>query len=340
MGMREGAELVATIEGTFILGVILAVACGAPDDEDVTITGTGMATDIPITGTGGGFDGGGADETAGGPGFPRDPLTFFIEETTRFAAFRGVVGCDNDDLNNVDAALGAAMRDHGWTGDYLTNDEGTAYDFMDPALVHGSPFGQEGTASDSRRVTVYASHGNVNLLQWGQPGATPAGAASRCRVRINRDMQLGSLVGDTSGAAIYATSCTAYTLNGRLVSTLGRGAEIGQHFGWHNSPYISDGLLASFFLQTGTSIIDGDDGPFPVHNREAFIGIGQSKPGLTENSPVVYTPGQTAPEVVSRHFNARMRLGIGLGEEIPEPQDPDIYNYAWVDNGTSKTCDP
>lgn len=317
-----------------IAAAVLA-GCGTAGEENVTLTGTDGLTNITLTGNDADDDG------SAPPDFPGNPFTFHIEETTQFTNVPGVIGCDNDDLNNVGEALWAAMQGDGWTGEYIQNAEGTPYDFMDPMAVEGTAFGQDGTTSDSRRVTVVASHGNVNLLQWGQPGATPAGAPPDCIIEdISMQMQLGALSGDVSGAAIYATSCTAYTLNESLIGTLGAGAQIGQHFGWHNSPYISGGLLAAFFEQTGTSIIDGSDGPFPVHNLEAFIGIGQSKPGLAENSPVVYTPGQTAPEVIDRHFNARMRLGIGLDEQIPEPQDPYTYNFGWVDNGTSPTCDP
>ena len=322
--------------------LLLGVACSDPEPENITVTagGTGETGDITITASGTGGDGLDSSGEGGQPEFPGDPLTFFIEETTQFAAVSGVEQCDNDDVNNVGDQLQQAMLDAGWTGEYLGNADGSAYHFNDPSPGVGSPFGEDGSFSDARRVTVYAGHGNVNLLQWGHPGPTPAGASGNCLLNINIDMRLGSLAGDVSGAAIYATSCTAYVPGNSLVLTLGAGAEIGQHFGWHNSPHISDGLLAAFFDQTGTSIVDGDSGPFPVHNREAFMGIGQSKPGLSENSPVMYTPGQSAPEVVDRHFNARMHSGIGLEDIIPEPQDPDIYNIAWVDNGTSETCNP
>lgn len=323
----------------WLAGLLLAAACTSPESEDITITATATG-DITITATTTADDGADSTGSGGDVEFPGDPLTFFIEETTQFGPSPIALGCNNDDVNNVGNQLQQAMLDAGWTGEYLNNAEGSAYHFVDPSVGVGSAFGQDGAFADSRRVTVYASHGNVNLLQWGSPGPTPMGAPPDCRIRINEGMKLGSLVGDISGAAIYATSCTAYVLDDKLIETLKAGAEIGQHFGWHNSPYISNGLLASFFDQTGTSIIDGNDGPFPVHNREAFIGIGQSKPGLSENSPVVYTPGQTAPEVVARHFGARMRLGIGLEDDIPEPQDPDIFNVAWVDNGTSETCNP
>jgi hypothetical protein len=197
-GYAGDAELVATMtmrNRAFILGAIACVACGAPEQENVTITGTEVTTNVTITGTGADGDGSGADETAEGgePGFAGDPFTFHIEETTQFMSVPGVDGCDNDDLNSVGGALWAAMLADGWTGEYLQNEEGTPYNFVDPMAVEGSLFGQEGTTSDSRRVTVIASHGNVNLLQWGQPGATPVGALADCRIRrIHREMQLGS----------------------------------------------------------------------------------------------------------------------------------------------------
>lgn len=324
----------------WLVSTLLAGACGGPEAEDITITATGGTNTGDVTITATATQGTGLDSSGDGgePEFPGDPLTFFIEESTVFSPSNDAPGCNNDNLNNLGTLLEQAMLDAGWTGQYLNNANGSAYHFIDPGV--GSPFGQDGPFSDARRVTVYAGHGNVDSLQWGSPGSSPEGAPGSCFVTPSVDMRLGSLSGDVSGAAIYATSCTGYVLGNSLPLTLGVGAEIGQHFAWHNSPALSNHLLASFFDQTGTSIIDGDNGPFPVHNREAFMGIGQSKPGFSENSPVMYTPGQSAPEVAERHYNARMLLGIGLETVIPEPQDPDVYNIAWVDNGTSDTCNP
>ena len=310
---------------------LVLVACPSDDgpiNETITGTGTGGAD------TGGGPGGPGtADETAdesGGGGFPGDPFTFYIEETTDFTN-SGLAACQNTDLNQVGDWLVVAFEDHGFTGTYTLNEDGTPYNFIDAMSPDGNPLGSPGlddATSDLQRVSIYAGHGNVNRLQWGNPG--PPGT-NLCGVSINDQTRLGTLGGDTSGFAMYVTSCTANTFNDNLLDTLGQ-SQVGQHVGWHNSPAVSDQMPGAFVNQTATSIIDGDVS-VPVTNRDAWLGLAQSKPGLGENSPVIYTPGATAEEVVDRHFNARLALGIGIEDEIPEPQDPDLFNLSWVDNG-------
>ena len=152
-------------------------------------------------------------------------------------------------------------------------------------------------------------------------------------------MGLGQGSGDRSGAAIYATSCTMSTKNNNLPGNIGAGAEVGQHFGWDNSPALNSHQLAFFFVDTGPADFDPGDTVDAINttNRESFIINGQERPGALyeENSPVVFTPGRTAGEVINRHWGAKMAEGIGLEDEILEPQDPDIYNFSWIDNGNA-----
>ena len=318
---------------------ILVATGGCPDNPDEPIDIT-----ITITATGGlgatglaesGLDG--VDETgADQPPFPGDPLTFHIEETIDFTNSQAM-GCQNTDVNQVGNWLVAAFEDHGFTGSYVLDENGTAYDFIDsssPLNLAGN--GLDGVASDAQRVSIYAGHGNANLLQWGHPGPTPPGAGATCATTINQQMRLGTLDGDTSGFAMYVTSCTANIFNDNLGSTLGQ-SQIGQHVGWHNSPVVSDFMPGAFVSQTATSIIDGQVS-VPVTNRDAWLGLGQSKPGFGENSPVIYTTGQTAAETIERHFAARLALGIGISEVIPEPQNRDVDNISWIDNGCSDAC--
>lgn len=271
----------------------------------------------------------------GGPGpFPGDPLTFYIEESIDFTN-SNVAGCQNTDLNQVGDWVQDAFEDHDFTGTYTLDAAGTAYNFIDPAAPFGAN-GLDGMFADTRRVSVYAGHGNVNVMQWGNPGPVPAGVVPICQIGINQQMRLGTLTGDVSGFGMYVTSCTANTLANNLRLTLGQ-SQIGQHVGWHNSPAVSDFTPGAFVNQTATSIVD-DDTVVPVTNRDAWMGIGQSQPGFAENSPVMYTTGATAAEVADRHFNARIALGIGIDEVIPEPQDPNVDTFSWVDNGCSNVC--
>ncbi len=318
-----------------IAGTSLAMS-GCPDDPNEPINITVTATETLGLGTGGpGDSDSGLDETGdGGPlVFPGDPLTFHIEESTDFTN-NGVLGCANADLNQVGDWLVGAFQDHGFVGTYNLNAVGTAYNFLDPN--QGGVGARDNLAADNRRVTIYAGHGNVGSLQWGNPGPTPVGVPALCNANIATRVRLGTSSGDVSGFAMYVTSCTANTLGNNLALTLGQ-SQVGQHVGWHNSPAVSDSLPGAFVNQTATSIVDGSV-TVPVTNRDAWLAIAQNKPGFGKNSPVIYTTGSSVAEVAQRHFAARLALGIGISDVIPEPQNPDFATISWVDNGCSSTC--
>jgi hypothetical protein len=304
------ARITATL-GT--VGLMLTTGCSGENGPiDMTVT----------AGTAGGTEGAegpdGADETGAGD-FPGNPFTFHIEETTNYHASH-LLSCTNTDLNQIGIRLRNAMEADGFVGDYRLNVEGRMTHFVDSTEQPG--LGEDDQFADTARVTVYAGHGNINSMQWGDPGTT-----GECSIDIAEQMRLGTLAGDISAFGMYVTSCTANVNS--LTGTLGI-SQAGQHVGWHNSPAVPDSIPATFYEQTGTSIVDGDN-IVPVHNREAWLAIAQTKPGFGENSPVVYTTGATVDEVVDRHFNARLAVGIGLDENIPEPQAEE--NVSWVDNG-------
>jgi len=259
-------------------------------------------------------------------------MTFYIAETVNFQTNPNVLGCGNDDVNDVTSELRDRMVTDGWSGTRLVNGQSTLYDYADATRLFG---GRDWNHSDSARVTVYASHGFVNSLRWGQPGPTPSGVLPRCSINIATEMGLGRLSGDVSGAMIYATSCTGSTFANNLRNNLGGASEIGQHFGWHNSPALDRFMLTRFFVDTGPGDFDTGDtvDAIAITNRESFLSNGQSRPGFSKNSPVVFTPGRTVDEVIERHYGATMAEGNGLDELIPEPQTPNIFNYSWVDNG-------
>ena len=311
--------------------VAFAAGCGGVEIEPIE--------NVTITD---GQTGGAGDDSTGSPDPTSDPgssapMTFYIAETTEFSPNPNTIdNCDNDDLNIVTQVLREQMEADGWTGAHVFNGGSNLYDFAEPALVSG---GRDFLAADSARVTVYASHGNINSLQWGQPGNVPSGQPPRCSITIGAEMGLGEGAGDQSGAAIYATSCTMSTKNSNLPNNIGAGSEVGQHFGWDNSPSINSHVLAFFFVDTGPTDFDPGDtvDAINITNRESFLINGQERAGALyeENSPVVFTPGRTANEVINRHYGAQMAVGTGLEEEILEPQDPNIFNYSWIDNGNA-----
>lgn len=306
------------------LVVAAAASCGVePLDPPIEVTVTDSAT-----GGFGGPDVGPPDPT--GDNGAGSPMTFYIAETVHFLGVPE--GCDNDDVNDVTSELRDWMVADGWSGVRLLNGQSTPYDFIDGNRVPG---GRDWEHADSARVTVYASHGNINRQQWGRPGQTPPGFPDLCGVNIRDEFGLGRLGGNASAAVIHATSCTGSTANDNLPINLGGASEIGQHFGWHNSPALDRYVLARFFVDTGPSDFEPNDSvdAIAISNRESFLSNGQARPGLAKNSPVVFTTGRTVTEVTERHYGARMAEGVGLDEVIPEPQSPDIYNYGWVDNG-------
>lgn len=304
--------------------LLLTTVCGCPDDGEPVIDVTATATDTD------GFD---PTDGANLPPFSGDPMTFYIEESVNFSNPNAPASCLNSNVNQVGDWAEAALEDHGFVGTYTLDGAGSPINFIDPTTVG---FGNDGNAADSARVTIYAGHGNSGSLQWGSIGAVPPGTVTSCSLPIANQMRLGTATGDVSGFAIYATSCTANTLNNNLRNTLGQ-SQIGQHVGWHNSPAISDFLLGSFINQTATSIVDGSVS-LPVTNRTAWMSIGQSRPGVGKNSPVIYTTGASEIETAERHFTARLALGIGISDNIPEPQDQNVDNVSWVDNGCSSSC--
>jgi hypothetical protein len=70
-----------------------------------------------------------------------------------------------------------------------------------------------------------------------------------------------------------------------------------------------------------------------THARSASSScVGQTKPGLGSNSPVIYTEQGEDDEVAYRHFNARLWAGIGIDDAIPDVPS-NRRRFTWIDNG-------
>lgn len=255
----------------------------------------------------------GGYETGGG-GEPL--LTFWISETTNFAQ-SSAMGCPNTNLNQVGAHFRDILEDDGWVGTYDLNGQTTRLDFADPGQVVG---GLDDAAADSVAVAVYAGHGNINLLQWGNPDGT-----NNCGLTPSTQMRLGRDFGDTARLAAFVTSCTMNVPN--LQATIGA-SSVGQYVGWHNSPAVNDFVLRDFYDTTNYTI---EGTSKALTNRLSWMSVGQTKPGLGSNSPVIFTEQGVDDDVQARHFGARISEGTGTETIVENPGN--FFRVTWVDNG-------
>lgn len=276
----------------------------------LVIVSSCYTTGDPIEGSTG-VDTGGYETGGGGT-----PLrTYWIAETTNFGQ-TAAMGCTNTNLNQVGGVFRDFIEDDGWLGTYDLNGATTRLDFADPGQLLG---GLDDAAADSAVLAVYAGHGNINVLQWGNPDGNNA-----CVLTPSTQMRLGSGFGDTARLAAFVTSCTMNVPN--LQTTIGA-SSAGQYVGWHNSPAVNDFVLKDFYDTTNYMIENGK----PLTNRLSWMSVGQTKPGLGNNSPVIFTEQGEDDDVQARHFGARISEGTGT-ETIPE-MPSNNFRVTWVDNG-------
>ena len=158
-------------------------------------------------------------------------------------------------------------------------------------------------APTTAAFAVYAGHGNINALQWGNPDA-----ANRCGLNLASSMRLGQASGDVARLAIFVTGCTMNVPN--LQTSVGVSAA-GQYLGWHNSPSVPDWVLSDFYATTDTFIL----GDGPISNRSAWMSVGQVRP-----FPAATYHGQQARQ------GALIKQSLNL-----ETIDPSgIFNYTLV----------
>ncbi len=161
--MRRG-RIRGSLLMAWLAAVAAAVSCYAPGDP--LIEGSGG---VEGTGTGGG----------GGGGTPL--LTYWISETTNFSQSASA-GCTNASLNNVGSLLQAHLDVDGWTGTYHVDGQTNRLEFIDQSLLAG---GIDHLAADTVALAVYAGHGNVDLLQWGNQDGKAHCSSRRRRARAS-----------------------------------------------------------------------------------------------------------------------------------------------------------
>jgi len=293
---RFRSRTVHTRRSSLALVLVLLASCYATGDPMNVDTGAET----------GGYE-------TGGPG---DPIRlFWISETTNFAQ-SSQPSCPNTNLNNVGTLAESTLEDDGWTGTYVLNGETTRRDFADSTVLAG---GRDHLAADTVDLAIYAGHGNVNSMQWGNPDA-----ANQCSLPLSNFMRLGLANGNLARLVVSVTSCTLNVPT--LQNNIGASAA-GQYLGWHNSPSVGDFVIRDFYDTTQVMIENGK----PLTNRLSWMAVGQVKPGLGGNSPVIFTEQGDDEDVGARHFGARVSEGTGT-EIIPDmPNLP--FRVTWIDNG-------
>lgn len=230
--------------------------------------------------------------------------TYYLDESTDFTGN----GCENADLNTVTASLQGALNASGWSGPRYTNASAWPQDFYEASFGIG---GLDSSYGDNYLLSVYAGHGNVNLLQFGFPHS------GRCLVSISSQVRLGTLNGDRSGYMMYLTSCT---MNLSGLSNLFVN-QVHQQFGYHNSPSIGDDQPRDFFNDTDT-----------MQNKFAWVFDMEDKPGwfTGDNSPIIMTLGVNSSDAAFKHDNAMLRAGSWL---FPAAEPHTWYYYTIIDHG-------
>jgi hypothetical protein len=231
-----------------------------------------------------------------------ETATYWIDESTDFTGN----GCQNDDLNDVTSSLRTELNSNGWNGTRWTNSNAWPEDFIEKNFG-----GIDHVASDDKRLSVYAGHGNRALLQFGHK------RNNRCVVVLDGDSRHGTQGGDDASYMMYVTSCT---INKNSFSRHFNQA-VRQSFGYHNSPSVKDNQPRNFFRETD------DTENFVAWNEEM-----EDRPGwfTGDNSPVTLTFGLDSNNCSIVKNYARLKLQTFLSD-APEPDN--WYCYSMYDNG-------
>lgn len=239
------------------------------------------------------------------------PMSYFIGESTKFD---GGGACNNDNLNTVTSTFRNALANDGWTGLRFVDENSWPEDFREGSF---SGINLDGVYGDAARLSVYAGHGNVGLLQWGRPSDN-----GLCRNTLSLHSVYGSLAGDRAAATMFMTSCMMRVDQLPLVFA---GQASRQFFGYHNSPHIGFDEARQVFkrCQDGQSTKDAW--------LEEMVLNGGGK-----NSPIVLTLGTSDEDAASMHGMTNLASGEGFVENVGEPADN--FYFELYDSGCSSTC--
>ncbi len=249
-------------------------------------------------------------EGDGGDGV-EDHRSYFIGESTKFD---GGGFCNNADLNVVTSTFRSELGEAGWTGQRFVDENSWPEDFREGTL---SAIALDGVYGDAARLSVYAGHGNIGQLQWGQPSDN-----GQCQNNIKVDSRYGILAGNTAAATMLMTSCT---LRIDQLWPVFQGQSSRQFFGYHNSPHIGYDEARKVFKRTQ----DGQS------TADAWLEeMVQNVSG--KNSPVVLTMGTSKGDASEMHGMTNLASGEGFLENVGEPADN--YFFEFYNSGCSTTC--
>jgi hypothetical protein len=254
----------------------------------------------------------GSDTASGGDGdVVEDHRSFFIGESTKFD---GGGLCTNAKLNTITSSLREALVDAGWTGLRFVDENTWPEDFREASF---SSIALDEVHGDAMRLSIYAGHGNVGLLQWGRPSDN-----GQCQNIIKIDSRLGKLAGDTAAATMLLTSCT---MRADSLWPVFKDQASRQFFGYHNSPYIGHDEPRKVFKRSQ----DGQP------TADAWL-EGMVLNILGKNSPVVFTMGTSPDDASDTHGITNLASGQGFIQNVGEP--PTNFQFELYDSGCTKVC--
>lgn len=290
--------------------ILLLALAGCPSTDHVVGSTTAASDD---TGSGSDSETSApepATDTSGGD-VVEDHRTFFIGESNHFD---GGGACDNAYVRTVTSSLKERLLDAGWAGLRFVDDDSWPEDFRESTFSDQS---LDGTFGDTARLSVYAGHGNVGMLQWGRPSDN-----GTCTNFINTNSRFGRLAGDTAAAVMLMTSCTMRA--DQLWPVFGEQAS-RQFFGFHNSPYIGPNEARKVFERSEQGQPTAD-----AWLEEMVLNSGG------KNSPVVFTMGTSPNDASDTHGITNLASGMGFVQNVGEP--PTNFHFELFDSGCTKLC--
>jgi hypothetical protein len=254
----------------------------------LVILGMGAACVEPTDGVGYSSTGEEPEGPASDSGYvdldPPADHSYFIAESM---AYRHE-GCWNtNDLNNVTETLQSVLDADGWTGVRMLDGETTPADFIDSFL---DALGADAEAGDSALLSVYAGHGDRNLLGWGTPDPTP-GFRQECGAKFSRDIRLGRMAGGWARVVLLMASCTG-SLDCYESSIAA--SDTTQALAFVNSPTIWHNAARRFYRNSKY-----------MSNRYAWIRT-MDNGGAWKNSPITYTRARSLGAALEIHRSARL----------------------------------
>jgi hypothetical protein len=166
--------------------------------------------------------------------------TYYIDEGVTFDGTSGCPAISN--VNTITATLQTSLNTDSWTGSRYVDALAWPQDFWEACSTTYGSGGLDSTYADTKSLAVYAGHGNVRYLAFGQ---AHNGA---CAIDFTNNMRLGEMSGVSAAFGMW------------LACDVLQGSEMGsnmyqrlrQQAGWQNSISINDNEPRDFYNSTHT----------------------------------------------------------------------------------------